>query len=424
MLQYWRRIVSFGPQGGLVLPGLPCAILVSGLLCSSLSRGTLTGSSVGAALAVLGCFLFAYYFPRKGDRVLLFTVFTLVAVGWVMLERLDPSLALKQTIWLVLGVAVRAATPDSLLSRFGSKPGIWVAAASAVLLQVAVFLVGTEKHGAKNWVMVGSFSTQPGEFSRLFLILFLAALFCRFRNWLRVDIRVPRYRLPHPSMFLMILTWGLVEVTFVAQKDLGMALLTGLVFLAMFYVATGRIDVVAACLILGGVGSGIAYATFPHVRERFVAWLEPFSDPLGTGYQSVQAIYAVASGGLWGRGLARGEPDLIPAASTDFMTAALSEEFGWAGLVAIVLLLGLVVARAFQLSLRSDNEFSAFLAFGLGTSFAAQIFLVTGGCLRLIPLTGLTLPFLSYGGSSLLASFFAMILLEKIHIEQEAAVER
>lgn len=424
MLHDWRRNISFDTQGGLAQAGLPCAILLCGLLCSSLSREALAWSSVGAAIIVLGSFVFATRWPKKSDPMLVFTVSNLVAVGWIMLERLDPSLALKQTIWIVLGVAGRALAPDSLLGVFRGRWGMWMAAACALTLQLAVFLIGTEKHGAKNWVIIGSFSTQPGEFSRLFLILFLSALFCRYRNWLRVDLRMPRYRLPHRSIFVMILIWGLVEVTFVAQKDLGMALLTGLVFLAMLYVATGRFDVIALCLALGGVGSALAYASFPHVRERFVAWLDPFSDPLGTGYQSVQALYAVASGGLWGRGLARGEPDLIPAASTDFMTAALSEEFGWVGLVAIMMLLALLVARAFQLSLTTNDEFSSFLAFGLGTSFAAQIFLVTGGCLRLLPLTGLTLPFLSYGGSSLMASFFAMILLEKLQLEGGTVDER
>ena len=330
-----------------------------------------------------------------------------------MLQRLDPALAIRQSAWISVAFLARAVIPRRFYQAVLSSGGWRWCGAAAVVLQLTVFLVGTEKHGAKNWVMLGPFSTQPGEFSKLFLILFLAGLFRHYRNWLRVDIAVPTYRLPHPSLFALVGVWSAVEVAFVAQKDLGMALLTGVVFLTMLFVATGRKDVIGVCLLLGAVGSAAAYALYPHVRQRFVAWLEPFSDPLGTGYQSVQAMYALASGGLWGRGLGRGEPGLIPEAATDFITAALCEEFGLVGFVAILLLLVLLVARAYLLAVHSTQEQGVFVLFGLATSFAVQVFLVTGGCLRLIPLTGLTLPFLSYGGSSMLSSVLCLTLIER-----------
>ncbi len=343
---------------------------------------------------------------------------TLVSIGWVMQERLDSELALRQGVWILFAFGVRNFVSRSKMELKRLEKAVLPLALLTVGLQSSVFFAGTERHGAKNWIYLGPLSVQPGEFVKLSLVLFLAALFCRFRFRIQRGLQFGSRRFPHPWMLFLAGVVLLVEATLVWQKDLGMALLSGMVFLAIFYVATGRWD---TCAWLGGagiVGAAAAVLAFPHVQVRIQAWLFPFTEPLGYGYQSAQAIYALASGRLLGQGWGRGEPDLIPEAATDFISVALVEELGLLGFLLILLLLALLVGWCFVLALHCRDEFSAFVAVGLGTVFAAQIFLVVGGCLRLIPLTGMTLPFVSYGGSSLIVSMASIGLLEKIHREQ------
>ena len=378
-----------------------------------------------ASLIGLGILLLAllgfWHDAGRSTRGLQTAVSTLTVLGWLMIDRLDPSLGLRQAVWIAITVGLRWCW-----LRWGPDPRTWekhtlVFGTLIVLLQSAVFLAGTERHGAKNWISIGGLSVQPGEFVKVLLVLFMAAFFQKHRAWVRVAFASDRRGLPHPSVWGLLFIVASVEGTLVHQKDLGMALLIAICFLGVFYMATGRSDLCFAGLGLGAVGALVAYARYPHVQQRFEAWLYPFLDPQGTGYQTVQAMYALSSGGLLGRGLGRGAPELVPEATTDFISAALIEEFGLLGFSAALLLLCLLVGWAFAIALASRDEFGAFLAAGLGTSFAAQTLLVVGGCLRVIPLTGMTLPFLSYGGSSLLASMIAVVLLEKLHAEKRGS---
>ncbi len=339
---------------------------------------------------------------------------TLLFSGWVMIERLDPGLALRQAAWLWVAVGARAGLlwwrPD--LRKL--EGALWPLGLSILALQAAVFTFGTERHGAKNWIIVGPMSIQPSEFVKLLFVLFMAAFFCRFRPWVRVAFARDRSGIPHWSVFALGAVAAAVEATLVYQKDLGMALLLGLIFAGVFYVATGRADLCGLAFCMAGLGAWAAYMAFYHVRERFYGWLDPFIDPKGVGYQSVQSLYALSSGGFTGRGWGLGQPWLVPEAPTDFISVAFVEELGLLGLLALLLLLAVVVAWCFGVAFRCPEEFGAFVATGLGLSFAAQTLVVVGGCMRLLPLTGMTLPFLSYGGSSLLASMIALALLEVI----------
>lgn len=433
MSEHRRTLASLGASNTLVRAALPVVLLFLSFGLSCLGRGTLDPMSLILAVFIgLAAFWegrqpdYRYRYQTEGGHLRRvgqsFSVgmiaITLVAIGWVMQERLDIELALRQGVWILFAFAARNVVSRSKLELKRLERAVLPLALLTVLAQGSLFVAGTERHGAKNWITLGPLSVQPGEFVKLFLVLFLAALFSRYRLRMLQGLRLGNRRFPHPWALVLGGVFLLVEATLVWQKDLGMALLSGMLFLAMFAVATGRWDTSAWFVGAGTIGALGAILAFPHVRVRLGAWLFPFEDPLGSGYQSAQSIYALASGRLLGQGWGRGEPDLIPEAATDFISVALVEELGLLGFLFVLLLLALLVGWCFVVGLHCRDEFSAFVAVGLGTVFAAQTFLVVGGCLRLIPLTGMTLPFVSYGGSSLIASMIAIGLLEKIHREQ------
>jgi cell division protein FtsW (lipid II flippase) len=409
-----RRFRPFATASHLGRPALPVLLLALAFLMSCLGRQQIQPAS---AVTLLLVGLAGYWEVRRRDWGPALVAMTLTLLGWVMLERLDTELALRQAVWILVALASRNLIGNARFQWGRHLPRLVMPLALLIAaLQTTVFVAGTERHGAKNWVMVGGLSVQPGEFVKILLVLFLAALFSRYRH-----LMLPRAgrRWPHPSLLLLALVSLLVEATLVWQKDLGMALLSGLVLLAMFYLATGRLDLCGWAVGAGGVGAVLAVLAFPHVRLRLQSWLSPFEDPLGVGYQSAQAIYALSAGQLLGHGWGRGDPDLIPEAATDFITVAMVEELGLLGFLAVLLLLALLVGWCFVVALHCRDELSCFVAAGLGSIFAAQTLIVVGGCLRLMPLTGMTLPFVSYGGSSLLASWVSLALLEQIHQEQK-----
>lgn len=428
-----RSLHPAHPPANLVRATLPVLLLAVGFTLSCLGRGAIDPLS---AVVVFLIALVTFWEGRQPDHSFRYVdkggkqvrvgqsspagmvATTLLVLGWVMLERLDQELALRQGVWILVAFAARNFISRSKLRLQSLERAVIPLALLTLAMQCSLFLFGTERHGAKNWLTLGPFSVQPGEFVKLSLVLFLASLFSRYRRRMQAALSPQRTGLPHPSILLMGVVVVLVEATLVWQKDLGMALLSAMVFLAMFYVATGRLDICRNFTIAGALGCVAAFFAFPHVQVRIFSWLAPFSDPLKTGYQSVQSIYALAAGRMLGQGLGRGEPDLIPEAATDFVTVAFVEELGLLGFLLVLLLLALLIGWCFVVALHCRDEFSSFVAFGLGAAFLAQTFLVVGGCLRLIPLTGMTLPFVSYGGSSLLASMIGIGLLEKIHAEQ------
>ena len=382
---------------------------------------TWTSLTYGGLFIVL--FLIAHAGVRvlasRADPYLLPVTALLSTLGLVVLYRLDEDLALKQAMWLVVGLAafllVLVLVRDlEWLSKYR-----YVIGGLGVLLLLLTAVFGREIYGARLWVRLGPVSFQPGEFGKILLVVFFAAYLVDMREVLTVSTRrvlgVPLPPLRYLAPLLGI--WALSMALMIFMKDLGTSLLFFGALLALLYVATGRLFYVLVGLVLFIVGAVGLYFLFPHVQTRVDIWLDPWADPSGRGYQIVQSLFALAEGGLFGRGLGRGYlilpsgSTIIPNLETDFIFSAIGEELGLAGAVGIILLYLIFVYRGCRVAVRSRDDFTRLLAVGLTSIFALQAFLIMGGVIKLIPLTGITLPFVSYGGSSIVANFALLGLL-------------
>jgi cell division protein FtsW (lipid II flippase) len=378
-----------------------------------------------AALVVLAHVVVRFVAPYA-DPVLLPVVAALNGLGLAIIYRLDLSLdttyARQQLTWMTLGVLLFVVTlvvirDHRVLQRFTYTSGL---AAIVLLLLPLVPGLGTEINGAQIWINVGPFSFQPGEVAKLLLVVTFAGYLVLHRDALALAGRrvlfvdLPRGRDLGPILLMWLVSLGIL----VFQTDLGSSLLFFGLFLIMLYVATERAGwlVVGAALFLGG--ALLAYRFEPHVRVRVDTWLHPFDyydDADGAkSYQLVESMFGMGWGGLLGRGLGLGMPQRIPRAESDFIMGALGEELGLTGVIAVIVLYGLIVERALRASLICRDGFGKLMAVGLGSVIALQVFVVIGGVTRLIPLTGLTTPFLSYGGSSLVANWVLIALLLRI----------
>jgi len=367
---------------------------------------------------------------RRTDQILLPTAGMLGGISLLLMERLPQDLVTQsffgttltlaevQLLWLLiafgiattLGIVVRS---DSWLRRYKYT---WAAAGVALLLLTFVF--GTEVNGQRLTLDLGPISGQPSELLKVILVVFLAGYLSENRALIvEQDTRIGPLRLPPlPYLAPMVVMWAIALGIVVIQRDLGAALLFYGVFLAMLYVATGRLSLVVIGLILFVLGSALMATLFSTIRTRVDIWLDPFSDPLGAGYQVVQALHAFARGGLLGVGLGAGLPEIggrppIPAVHTDFPLAALGEELGLLGVVAILGLFLVVVERGMRIGAAAADDFRSLLAVGLALVIGIQAFTIAAGNLKVLPLTGVTLPFISYGGSSLLANAVIIGLL-------------
>jgi cell division protein FtsW (lipid II flippase) len=383
--------------------------------------------SLSYALFFLALYLIAHIAARltvpNADPYLLPMAGLLTAIGVTEIYRLGNADAFKQGLWIVIGVGLFALTLFRLRRDYRSLEHVkYLFGLGAILL---LFLprvpgIGTTVNGARLWVHVGSFRFQPGEFSKIFLIVFLAAYLRETRELLA------QARLKVIGPLLVI--WGACMLVLVSSNDLGSGLLYFGIFLAMLYVATARLSFVVAGLALFIAGGYAAYERIPHVHERVTIWLHPWTTqpvpcPQSGGvalrqdcesYQLVKSLYSIGSGGYGGAGLGKGTftstdgHALIPYINSDFIYSALAQELGLIGAAALLLVYMLFVARGMKIALQADDGFSKLLAAGLTFGFALQTFIIVGGVLRLIPLTGITLPFVSYGGSSVVANFLLL----------------
>jgi cell division protein FtsW (lipid II flippase) len=388
------------------------------------------------ALSFGGVQLAVMRFAPMATALLLPPAALLAGIGFTEIYRLNPYRAGLQRWWLAiaagLAVGLLVLLADrglDLVRRYRYlflSTGLLLLLAPRLPQDWAFPLRGLELNGSRLWLVLdlgpSAIHFQPGEVAKLSLIAFLAsylaerqpALVGAGRRFGR--IRIPALRQLTPV--LLVTASGILVL--VSQRDLGASLLMFGVMVGMLYSATGGALYPLGGLMVAGVGGYLAWRTFPHVDRRVTAWLRPFSDFDGAGYQVVQGWFALGSGSLSGAGLGLGRPDLIPNASTDFMFAAVGEELGFAGLTAVLGLYALITAAAFGVALRARDRFRKLLASGLAFGFFLQVFLIAGGILRLVPLTGLALPLMSYGGSSLVGTFLLLALLLRISHEEAA----
>ena len=383
--------------------------------------------SLGYAIFFLALYLAAHIVARwtvpNADPYLLPMAGFLTAVGLTEIYRLGPDDAFKQGLWIVVGVGLFALALIGLrrdyrvLENYKYLFGI---AAIALLFLPRVPGLGTTVNGARLWVRVGPVQFQPGEFAKIFLIVFLAPYLREKRELLA------QARLKDVGPLLVI--WGACMLVLVSSNDLGSGLLYFGIFLAMLYVATARLSYVLIGLALFAGGGVLADREIPHVHERITIWLHPwtthkvFCSQTGglalrqdcDSYQLVKSLYSIANGGFGGAGLGKGTftttdgKELIPYVNSDFIYSALAQELGLIGAAALLLVFMLFVARGMKIALQADDGFSKLLAAGLTFGFALQTFIIVGGVVRLIPLTGITLPFVAYGGSSVVANFLVL----------------
>jgi cell division protein FtsW (lipid II flippase) len=400
----------------------PIAFLAIGLVLLALVRRqpleweTLTGAGLfGAGLLSAAVFV-RWRWPRA-DPYLLPLAATLAALGQLMTSRLEPTLGPRQGLWVIIGlVALVAVSVLPSIDWLRQYRYSW--ATLALLLQVLTLIFGRDPNGsgAALWFMLGGVSIQPMEVVKLLLVVFLASYLDEYRELLAfAGRRIGRVQLPPlPYLAPILVMVGGALLLFWLQKDLGPALLFSTVLLTMLYVASGRVMYVGVGILLLVLGFIAADRVFEHVHTRMVIWRDPWSLRDTLGYQPVQALYALASGGVLGSGLDMGAPRSIPAVHTDFVIAAIGEELGLAGTLAVVCLFVLMVLRGFVAALRARSGFAMLLAAGLTATLALQALIILSGTLELIPLTGITLPFVSYGGSSVVANFLLVGLLLRI----------
>ncbi|AEH07748.1 MULTISPECIES: FtsW/RodA/SpoVE family cell cycle protein [Protofrankia] len=374
-------------------------------------------------------------FAPAADPILLPLVAALNGLGLVMIYRLDlakmdaaekagrkvpAGVAPLQMVWtllaLVVFVLVLAVIRDhKTLSRYAYTAGL-VGLVFLVLPAMPVF--GATINGARLWLRVGPFTFQPSEISKIILMIFFAGYLVNKREVLSVvsrsflGIHFPRARDLGPVLVAWLASLGVLVV----EKDLGSSLLFFGMFLVILYVATERASWALIGLGLFSLGAVISYQLFGHVQVRVDGWLHAFDgdNPTSTSFQLVQGLFGFAAGGITGTGLGQGSPQRVPFANTDFIVASIGEELGLAGIMAILVIYGLVVTRGLRAALGARDPFGKMLATGLAASFALQVFVQVGGVMRLIPLTGLTLPFISYGGSSIVSNAAIIALLLRI----------
>ena len=413
-----------GTELGLLIP---VALLVA--LGSVAVIGAQTEKLTGSALVVPTAFiaiavalhLFLVTTGSRGDQLLLPLALGLTAIGLVLVERLAPAtLLVQQLTWTVVaaGAFVAATSIPRDLTVLARYKYTWALAGIALLASPLIPGLGREINGARIWIGAGPVNFQPAEVVKVLLVIFFAAYLEEHRELLATPPRRigPVPLPPLPYLVPIVLMWALAMGVMVLQKDLGATLIFFGIFLAMLYLATGRAAYSLAGLVMLLAGGWIAARVFEHVNARIVTWLEPFSDDLrfGAGYQMVQGLFALGNAGLLGAGLGNGMPERIPVVWSDFVFSAFTEETGFIGALALLALYLVLVFRGMAIALRAPTPFLQLLAGGLSFALAFQTLVIVSGNAKLIPLTGVTLPFLSYGGSSLVTNFVIVALLLRV----------
>ncbi|HET7722479.1 MAG TPA: FtsW/RodA/SpoVE family cell cycle protein [Acidimicrobiales bacterium] len=400
------------------------AVLTAGAYAlAGLGRSaSLPANLVPFLLVILGLLAIAHvatrHFAPSADGILLPLAGLLNGVGYVFIARLDPDLAALQAMWTALGVGAFVATL-ALVRRARDIERLrytFALIGIGLLLMPLIPGVGQNINGARLWVKLGPLTFQPGELAKIALAVFFASYLVEKQPLLAMGtqkvagIWVPNVRHFGP----IVLAWAFSLVVMFWEKDLGSSLLFFALFITMLWVATARNIYLGIGGAMFAAGAMIAYSVFDHVQTRISILTDPWSVATGAGYQTVQAMFAFAAGGLTGTNLGQGNPQRIPAVSTDFIFAAIGEELGLVGAVAVLMAFLLIVGAGLRIAMRVESPFEKLLAAGLTAIIGLQTFIILGGVTRLVPLTGITLPFVSYGGSSLISNYILLALLLRI----------
>lgn len=400
-------------------------VVVAAYVVLAFAEGTQLPPDLPVLLAgILGVYVAAHLalrrFAPEADGTLLPIVATLNGLGFVVISRLDRDLARIQATWTAVGVGAFILTlvvvrDIRVIARY--RYSCALAGVFLLLLPLAPSPIGRTINGARIWARVGPVSFQPGELAKILLAAFFAGYLVDTRALLAQGTRtIGRLRLPDPRHLGPLLAiWAVSLLVLVFEKDLGSSLLIFCVFISMLYVATNRSAYVLGGAALFALSGWAADRLFTHVHVRITTWLNPW--PVGVrergGFQVIQSWYAFANGGLTGRGLGLGAPDKVPVAVSDFILAAIGEELGLLGTVAVITLILLLVGTGLRIAIDQTDTFTKLFVVGLTVIIAVQTFVIVGGVTRLIPLTGVTLPFVSYGGSSLIGNFVIVALLAR-----------
>ena len=408
-------------------------VIVAAYVLASLGRlAELPANIVPFLGIILGLLLVAHIATRHlaplADPVLLPLAGLLNGFGYVFIARLDEDLAGLQAVWTLVGVGAFCGT---LLIVRRTR---WLEQYRYTLMLVGVGLlvlplapgIGQEINGARIWVSIGAINFQPGEFAKIAFAVFFAAYLVDKREVLALSsVRIAGMAIPEARHLGPILVaWTASLLVMVFEKDLGSSLLFFALFVVLLWVATERPSYLVMSLAMFAVGSTISYNRFGHVRQRVEVWLDPFEDPFGDGFQVTQSAFALADGGVTGTGLGTGSPNTenIPAVETDFIFAIIGEELGLLGTTAILISFMLMIGSGLRIAITAERSFEKLLATGLTTLLGFQAFIIIAGVIRVLPLTGVTLPFVSYGGSSLLANWVLLALL--LRISDDSAQQR
>ncbi len=368
---------------------------------------TVDGIKNGVAVVVFLLFAFvsSRFFYKKGCPLLWNGVFFLLAIGLVMLQRLNPILAQRQIIWCFCGYSsiLLILLVFRLIKNLDRLQYVYLVA--GFLLLISTFVLGHKQGGAFNWIVIHGISVQPSELVKFLYVFYLASI-----------LKAPR---TNKQLIMPIITSCVFVVCLVAQTDLGGALIFFMTFMVILYISTSKEYLFFLGMLAMSFGSCVAYRLFHHVRTRVAVWQNPWYDPTGGGYQVIQSLYAICTWGFFGAGLTRGLPEKIPVVERDFIFSAICEEFGVLFAIGILLVFIMIFYKGARIALQCQSRFYSLVVAGFTSMLAFQVFLIVGGTIKLIPLTGVTLSFISYGGSSIMMSMLMIGVLQWIHNDNE-----
>ncbi len=357
--------------------------------------------AVGLLIVVYGA-NFVLSRVSQGDLYIFLIVSMLMSIGIIMIFRISADLGLKQLMWLVIGI----------IAFFGSyimitKLSFWdtlfpVYLAAGYSLFAVTLILGDRKHGAINWISVGGVSFQPAEMTKIILVFIIACFYSKREQF-------DKYK--YADYWMMGVVYSFIGLLFI-QRDLGTAMIFLGIFTGIQYIYSRDRKIIRVNIGLFSMGGVMAYILFDHVKVRIMTWLNPWPYIDNKGYQITQSLFAIAEGSYFGTGLGRGNPSFIPLSYNDFIFSSITEEMGVFTGIGIIMLYMILVYRGFKIALRQDDQFYRALALGITLMFGIQAFIIIGGVTKVIPLTGLTLPFVSYGGTSVLSSFIALGVLQ------------